>query len=358
MNKTLVSVLRLIVLVGVFVMLPLINNKSQAQTPQCASIVMDTIDCPSCGACTNTGAAVKDEVDYYLPGTGQQSIANASWSCGAVNPHSSCNVACSGPYVQAFVATCCVPNGKGCNVNGDCCSGICNSNGACAASGGGSGGGGCAVPVRGSLSAANSVPNVDCVGPDCDPGTGCGSPILIDTSGQGFFLTNVANGVKFDISGTGTPVQMAWTANGASNAFLALPGSDGLVHNGKELFGNFTAQPPSSNPNGFLALAVYDLPANGGNGDGIIDSRDAIYSSLRLWLDANHDGISQPNELHTLSSLGVASISLKYHFSRKEDQFGNLFRFRSRLNVDDPDDQSEVGPTTYDVFFVTATNSN
>jgi hypothetical protein len=341
MQKTLISVFRLIVLVGVFVMLPSMGNKSHAQEPQCASIVMYTIDCPTCGGCTNSSASFKDAVDYYNPGTGVQSIQNAPWSCGSVRP-GACNVACSGEYVQAFESpNCCTPNGQGCNIDGQCCSGICNGNGACAASGGsGGGGGGTCV-----------LDPVDCVGPECIGGTGCGSPILIDTTGQGFFLTNVANGVKFDISGTGTPVQIAWTAQGASNAFLALPGSDGLVHDGKQLFGNFTPQPPSSNPNGFIALAVYDQAANGGNGDGIIDSHDAIYPSLRLWIDANHDGISQPNELHTLSSLGVASISLKYHFSRREDQFGNLFRFRSRVNPNDPKDDSEVGPTAYDVFF-------
>ena len=346
MNKTLVSVLRLIVLVGVFIMLPLMAKRSHAQTnSQCGSFVMTSFDCPNC--CTGH-TIFTDELYDTLPGKGVQSVNTlAPWNCGSEVVNSQCSVGCSGVYQQVFNDTaCCTPNGKGCNINAQCCSGICNSSGACAASGSGAGGGGCAIPA------------VDCVGPECGPTSGCGSPILIDTTGQGFFLTNIANGVTFDISGTGTPVQMAWTAKGASNAFLALPGSDGLVHNGKELFGNFTAQPPSSNPNGFLALAVYDLPANGGNGDGIIDSRDAIYSSLRLWLDENHDGISQPNELHALSSLGVASISLKYHFSRKEDQFGNLFRFRSRLNVDDPDDQSEVGPATYDVFFVTATNSN
>ena len=96
-------------------------------------------------------------------------------------------------------------------------------------------------------------PPPDC--PPCDPDlgcpicyrncNGCPSPIILDLSGHGFFLTSAANGVTFDITGTGHPIQLAWTAKGADNAFLALPGADGLVHNGKQLFGNFTSQPPS-----------------------------------------------------------------------------------------------------------------
>jgi len=175
------------------------------------------------------------------------------------------------------------------------------------------------------------------------------SPIILDINGKGFFLTNAANGVQFDIAGNGKPVHMGWTASGADNAFLALPGADGLVHNGKQLFGNFTSQPPSDNPNGFIALAVYDDPKNGGNGDGVIDSRDAIFASLRLWTDANHDGISQPEELHTLTSLGVNSISLNYKESKKTDGYGNVFRYRARVN---PDEGTDVGKTAYDVFFV------
>jgi hypothetical protein len=85
-------------------------------------------------------------------------------------------------------------------------------------------------------------------------------------SGAGFFLTSASDGVKFDIRGINEPIQMAWTAQGAMNAFLTLPGPDGLVHSGKELFGNFTAQPLSSDPNGFKALAQYDT-----NHDGLID---------------------------------------------------------------------------------------
>jgi len=179
------------------------------------------------------------------------------------------------------------------------------------------------------------------------PNPPCGSsPIILDVDGKGFFLTNINDGIKFDIYGTGHLIQMGWTALGSSNAFLALPGVDGLVHNGTQLFGNHTPQPTSSTPNGFSALGVYDDPANGGNGDGIIDARDAVFASLRLWVDANHDGISQPEELHTLPSLGVTSISLNYKESRKTDQFGNGFRYRARVNGGD------LGRTAYDVFFV------
>src|SRR5713101_1445932 len=120
---------------------------------------------------------------------------------------------------------------------------------------------------------------------DSGPAPVC-SPIILDLSGDGFSLTDTAHGVLFDISGTGKPIQIAWIAPGADNAFLALDrDGDGIIKDGTELFGNFTPQPQSPHPNGFLALAVYDQPANGGNGDGIIDSRDAVFTSLRLWID-------------------------------------------------------------------------
>lgn len=178
-----------------------------------------------------------------------------------------------------------------------------------------------------------------------DPCCCGGSPVIIDVGGQGFDLTSAQNGVRFDISGKGLVFQIAWTAPGANNAFLCLPDLNGMCDDGKDLFGNFTPQPSSSSPNGFAALAVYDQPANGGNGDGIIDSRDAIFSVLRLWIDVNHDGISQPNEIFTLPSLGIYSISLDYKLSERVDQYGNRFRYRTKVNSG----RDNVGRWAYDV---------
>lgn len=46
------------------------------------------------------------------------------------------------------------------------------------------------------------------------------------------------------------------------------------------------------------------------NHDGVIDKNDSAYNALSAWIDTNQDGITDNGELHSLSELGVTSISL------------------------------------------------
>lgn len=159
-----------------------------------------------------------------------------------------------------------------------------------------------------------------------------GSPIVLDVSGNGFNLTNPAQGVNFDLDGSGVAERLSWTSFGSDDSWLAWDRNvNGVIDDGTELFGNYTTQPDSQDRSGFTALAVYDKAEFGGNEDGRIDANDSIFASLKLWRDFNHNGVSGAGELTTLPQNGIVAVDLDYKKKNKEDEWGNKFVYRAKL---------------------------
>jgi hypothetical protein len=232
--------------------------------------------------------------------------------------HFACNLASAGGTctTPSFDGTC--PIGTTSNGSGLCCfssAGTCN------------------------LTFASSCLGCDSCG---------GSPVVVDVNGDGIALTNPADGVDFDLNGNGTRDRLGWTTAESDDAWLALDRNEnGSIDNGTELFGDFTVQPPGSNKNGFLALAEFDKTINGGNADGLIDNRDSVFERLRLWQDKNHNGVSEPDELHTLASLNVTALELGFKESKRVDQYGNEFKYRAKVK---DTIEGRVGRWAWDVF--------
>jgi hypothetical protein len=162
-------------------------------------------------------------------------------------------------------------------------------------------------------------------------------PLIVDTGRNGYRLTSVDDGVRFDLNADGIPEQVAWTRRDSDEAFLALDrNGNGRIDDGSELFGNHTpayADRTDVTPeNGFEALKFAEGPTYGpSHVDRQIDARDAVYSRLLLWRDLNHNGVSEPEELESVASSGLLAIGTEYKNKKRVDRYGNEFRQRSSV---------------------------
>jgi len=105
---------------------------------------------------------------------------------------------------------------------------------------------------------------------------------------------------------------------------------------------------PSASQRNHLSLA-HHKPQSGGHGDGKITTDDAIFASLRLWQDVNHNGISEPLELHELPQLRIATLYFDYKLSKRIDQYGNEFRYRAKVK---DSHGAQVGRWAWDVYLM------
>ena len=134
-------------------------------------------------------------------------------------------------------------------------------------------------------------------------GTSVADPLILDLGNHGISLAGIDHGVSFDINADGTPDQVAWTTGEDGILVLDVNGN-GTIDSGAEMFSPYFA-------GGDYASSLASLASLDSNGDGVMDANDAEFANLTVWQDANHDGVSQANELASLGDHGITSIDLQ-----------------------------------------------
>ncbi|MFA5455500.1 MAG: calcium-binding protein [Sulfurimonas sp.] len=131
-------------------------------------------------------------------------------------------------------------------------------------------------------------------------------PLVFDIDGDGIetIQIDINSPILFDHDGDGVKTATGWVKS--DDALLVLDrNANGTIDNGSELFGDQTLVNGVKATDGFAALSAEDSDANG-----IFDINDTNFGNVRLWQDLNQNGISETNELKTLTQAGIVSISL------------------------------------------------
>ncbi len=145
---------------------------------------------------------------------------------------------------------------------------------------------------------------------------------------------NESGGAYFDHNGDGVSHRSSWISK--EDGILAYDrNGNGKIDDGGELFGNFThIKDKDGNQrlakDGYEALKEFDS-----NNDGVIDSKDDKFKDLKIWQDANSNGISDEGELKSLDELGIASLSLNHNEVNEDLGGGNTLSLKGSYTKKD-----------------------
>ncbi|NKA08870.1 calcium-binding protein [Ralstonia solanacearum] len=146
-------------------------------------------------------------------------------------------------------------------------------------------------------------------------------PLVLDLDGDGIETTTTRDGtvILFDHDGDGVKTGTGWVK--PDDGWLVLDrNGNGAIDSGRELFGVETLKSNGQfATDGFDALRDVDADK-----DGKIDASDSVFANLRIWRDLNQDGISQTNELTTLSANNIVSIGVNSTAVRTDLGNGNV----------------------------------
>ena len=154
---------------------------------------------------------------------------------------------------------------------------------------------------------------------DSTKDTGKSDPLILDLNNDKTFTSSINGNTHFDFNGDGFLEKTGWVSSG-DGLLVRDINKNAQIDNGSELFGDQTVLKDGTiAKSGFEALSDLD-----DNKDNVIDSKDSSFSELLVWKDENADGITQSNELYTLSDLNIKSIDLSSTNLNVVDSQGNL----------------------------------
>ncbi|XVN13927.1 hypothetical protein QZH47_21675 [Pseudomonas corrugata] len=165
-------------------------------------------------------------------------------------------------------------------------------------------------------------------------------PLVLDLNGDGVRLTDYLTApVFFDADNDGGSLEETGWVSDQDGIVVVDANANGKIDNISETLSEYFGGAAGTNgeagqkrfANGFAALASLDS-----NADGIFDKQDTAWSSVKVWVDANHDGKSwddhngngaidagETSELKSLSDLGITQINLKNQLQSGEVRDGN-----------------------------------
>ncbi|MDP1610950.1 MAG: Ig-like domain-containing protein, partial [Sulfuritalea sp.] len=139
-------------------------------------------------------------------------------------------------------------------------------------------------------------------------------PLILDLNGDGVKLTSFADApVLFDIDHDGGSKEVTgWVSKEDGIVVMDLNGNgriDGISETMSEYFNGTVGSNGDAGTkpyaNGFAALKSLDS-----NADNQFTALDSAWTNVKVWQDANHDGLTDAGELKTLDELGITSINL------------------------------------------------
>ena len=139
------------------------------------------------------------------------------------------------------------------------------------------------------------------------------SPLVVDLDGDGVETTTTEDGTHFDHDNNGFAEKTSWVGKDDGLLVRDINGN-GQIDDGTELFGNNSVLSSGEKAaNGFEALADLDS-----NGDNIFNNQDEAWNQVKVWQDANSNGVVDEGELFALEQANMYKANIT-------NQNSNLF---------------------------------